>query len=295
MRQQRPEWLKIKAPDQERMQQMKGWLDGLSLHTVCEGAQCPNAGECFGSRTATFMILGSVCTRHCRFCAVPDGQVAKVDPDEPERLAQAAAKLGLRHVVVTSVTRDDLPDGGAGHFAAAITALRRHCPEASVEVLIPDLGGDPAALDQVLEAKPDVLNHNIETVPRLYPAVRPEAQYERSLEVLARAAQAGVSRTKSGIMLGLGESRAEVVAVLSDLRRSGCEIVTIGQYLRPSSNHVPMVRYAPPEEFAFYRQEGASLGFASVVAGPLVRSSYHAKETFDEVAKKEFEEELCHG
>ena len=181
MRQQRPEWLKIKAPDQERMQQMKGWLDGLSLHTVCEGAQCPNAGECFGSRTATFMILGSVCTRHCRFCAVPDGQVAKVDPDESERLAQAAAKLGLRHVVVTSVTRDDLPDGGAGHFAAAITALRRHCPEASVEVLIPDLGGDPAALDQVLEAKPDVLNHNIETVPRLYPAVRPEAQYERSL------------------------------------------------------------------------------------------------------------------
>lgn len=254
-------------------------LEGLGLDTVCLSAACPNLGECFARRTATFLILGPVCTRNCRFCAVPKGTPRPVDPGEPRRVALAAAELQLRHVVITSVTRDDLPDGGAGQFAATVTAVREALPEATVEVLTPDFRGRPAALEKVMAAGPRVFNHNVETVPRLYPAARPQADYRRSLEVLRRAKEMrpGIL-TKSGLMVGLGEREEEVLAVLADLRSAGCDAVTIGQYLRPSKAHLPVREYLTPETFARYRARAREMGFRYVASGPLVRSSYLAED-----------------
>jgi lipoic acid synthetase len=245
------------------------------VHTVCQAALCPNIGDCWGSGTATFMILGDVCTRHCRFCAVEAGHPLPPDPSERERVAEAAARLGLKHVVVTSVTRDDLPDGGAGHFAATIGALRRRLPGAVVEVLVPDFGGSLAALNEVVAARPDVLNHNVETVPQLYASVQPRADYRRSLGVLEWARRAGLT-TKSGLMLGLGETRGEVVSTMRDLRRAGCELLTLGQYLRPQSDCLPVAEYIHPVEFEWYQEVGEAMGFQAIAAGPLVRSSYRA-------------------
>jgi len=260
-------------------------LEELDLSTVCTSAHCPNTAECFAKRTATFMILGETCTRHCRFCAVNSGPMNPPRADEPEAVAQAAERLGLRHVVVTSVTRDDLPDGGAEHFARTIKAIRSQVSEAVVEVLIPDFKGDETAIATVCDAGPDVLNHNIETVERLYSEVRPEADYHRSLDLLAFARKYTTDRnidccTKSGLMVGLGESRDEITQVLSDLRSSGCDIVTIGQYLAPSSQHLDVVRFMPPEEFDQLRIEAEAMGFLAVAAGPFVRSSYNAEAVF---------------
>ena len=275
----KPDWLKVSLPATGELGRVRGLLQGLGLHTVCQSAMCPNLGHCFASGTATFMIMGDHCTRTCGFCAVAKGHPAPLDPAEPDRLARAARELGLSHVVVTSVTRDDLPDGGAGHFAATIRALRRELPAASIEVLVPDFRGDPDALEQVLAAGPDVLNHNLETVPRLYPGVRPQADYRRSLEVLRRAKQRRPSGlTKSGLMVGLGETSDEVRVVMEDLRGVECDLLTIGQYLRPSRAHLPVSEYVLPETFERYRQQGEALGFAGVQAGPLVRSSFHAGE-----------------
>jgi lipoic acid synthetase len=249
----------------------------LGLHTVCEEARCPNLGECWAHRTATFMLLGDTCTRNCSFCAVAHGRPLPVDPDEPGRVAEAIRRLALQHVVVTSVDRDDLPDGGASHFADTVRAIKAALPSTRVEVLVPDFQGDAAAVATVCAAPVDVFNHNVETVPRLYRRVRPGARYERSLAVLAAGRDPeGRRPTKAGLMLGLGEELAEVMAVLGDLRAVGCDIVTIGQYLRPSVSHVPLERYVHPEEFDALRREAEALGFRHVEAGPLVRSSYHA-------------------
>ena len=257
---------------------MKHLLGRLGLHTVCEGAQCPNRAACWHDSAAAFLILGAACTRDCRFCAIPhDAHPAPPDPGEPARLADAAAAMGLRHVVVTSVTRDDLPDGGAAHFAAAIRAIRARIPSATAEVLVPDFQGDRSALDLVLAAQPDILNHNLETVERLHASVRPQADYRRSLAVLAHAAHRG-ARVKSGLMLGMGETAAELSAALRDLRAAGASLLTLGQYLAPSAAHHPVARFAPPAEFDAWRDEALSLGFASVAAAPHVRSSYHAEE-----------------
>jgi lipoic acid synthetase len=275
-----PHWLWRRAsPGSEAaVSRMAGLLDGLALHTVCQEARCPNLTECFGRGTATFLILGDQCTRGCHFCAVEPGRPATPDPAEPERVSEAAARLGLDHVVLTSVTRDDLPDGGAGHFAAAIQALRQRLPQATVEVLIPDLRGSQAALATVLEAGPDVLNHNVETVPRLYRAVRPGADYHRSLALLARAkALRPDAVTKSGLMLGLGERTAEVLQVLHDLRQARCELLTLGQYLQPTDRQLPVARYVPPDEFEAWGQKARAMGFRGVASGPLVRSSHQAE------------------
>jgi len=271
-----PPWIRARALTQRTRDRMVGVLG--SLNTVCQSARCPNIGECFERGTATFMILGNCCTRNCTFCAVPRGVPLPPEEDEPEKVAEAAEALGLRYVVVTSVTRDDLPDGGAGQFAETIGAVRRRLAGCQVEVLIPDFQGSEEALRTVLRACPDVLNHNLETVPRLYPLVRPQADYRRSLGLLRRAKElAPEIVTKSGFMLGLGESRGEVCGVLGDLRVAGCEMVTLGQYLCPSPRHLPVARYVPPEEFEEMRKEGLRLGFKHVEAGPLVRSSYHAE------------------
>lgn len=274
-----PPWL---IPAHRKRPQLAGLgeeLARMSVHTVCQSARCPNVGECFGRRTAAFMILGDVCTRNCRFCAVAHGTPEPVDVDEPRRVAEAAVTLGLRHVVVTSVTRDDLADGGAGQFAATVAAIRERLPEATVEVLTPDLQGDREALKTVLEAQPDVFNHNVETVPRLYHEVRPQADYERSLRVLAWAREmAPGAVTKSGFMVGLGEHREEVLRVLRELRNARVGAVTIGQYLRPSPEHLPVAGYLEPEMFGEYERAGQAMGFAQVLSGPLVRSSYHAEE-----------------
>jgi len=274
---QMPGWLVAQAPQGEVVESLDGLLDSLGLATVCENALCPNLGECWGSGIATFMILGEVCTRHCAFCAVPAGRPLPLDPTEPDRLAEAAARMGLHHVVITSVTRDDLPDGGAAHFAATITSVRRRCPGATIEVLVPDFGGSLSALATVVTARPDVFNHNLETVPRLSPRVRPRADYRRSLAVLDWAHRAGLV-TKSGLILGLGETAGEVIDVMHDLRRAGCEILTLGQYLQPTSHNLPVTRYLTPVEFEWYREIGEEMGFRAVAAGPLVRSSYHAQE-----------------
>lgn len=274
-----PSWIKRRFPPQEEWENVQKLLRTLALHTVCESARCPNIGECFRRGTATFLILGNVCTRGCRFCAVAKGTPGPLDPGEPERVAEAAQKLNLKHVVVTSVTRDDLPDGGAEHFAATIVAIRRVLPQATVEVLVPDFQGKEEALDIVLAARPDVLNHNVETVPRLYPSVRPQANYERSLWLLGRAKEKTPDiLTKSGLMVGLGETREEVESVLKDLRGVQCDIITIGQYLRPSVRHLPVASYIPPEEFEYYREYALRLGFLGVASGPFVRSSYRAEE-----------------
>ncbi len=272
----RPSWL-VQRVASGGFERVSGLLGGLGLHTVCQSASCPNIGECFGHGTATFLILGGVCTRRCRFCAVPKGEPAALDSGEPAKVAQAAAALGLRHVVVTSVTRDDLPDGGAGHFAATIVAVRAASPGTTVEVLTPDFAGDAHSLDIVLSACPEIFNHNVETVPRLYPTVRPGADYRRSLAVLAAAAREPLL-VKSGLMVGLGESEKEIIAVLGDLAAAGVRAVTVGQYLRPSPAHLPVVEYIHPDQFRRYEQAARSLGFSRVAAGPLVRSSYHAAD-----------------
>jgi lipoic acid synthetase len=275
----RPRWLRAPAPAGDNYRDLKTLVDGLNLHTVCESAACPNVGECWNHRTATFMILGNVCTRRCGFCNVQKGVPLEVDLDEPRRVAAACAALGLRYAVVTSVNRDDRSDGGAALFAATIRAIRERLPGCKVEVLIPDFQGSREALALVLDAAPDVLNHNIETVPRLYRQVRFGARYARSIELLRRASEmCPAIPTKSGLMLGLGETSEEVLAVLRDLRAAGVRVVTIGQYLRPTPAHLPVLRYVPPEEFLMYRDAGLALGFSHVESGPLVRSSYHAAQ-----------------
>jgi lipoyl synthase len=275
----RPEWVRAPAPVGENYRDVKSLIGGLRLHTVCESAACPNVGECWNHRTATFMILGNVCTRRCGFCAVGKGAPLPVDEDEPARVAEAAEALGLEYAVITSVNRDDRRDGGAALFASTIRAIRARLPECRVEVLIPDFQGFHAALDLVLDAAPDVLNHNIETVPRLYRQVRLGASYERSLDVLAYARRTCPSiPTKSGVMLGLGETIEEVLQAMRDLRASNVELLTIGQYLQPSPQHLPILRYATPEEFAELRRAGLEMGFAHVESAPLVRSSYHAAQ-----------------
>jgi len=275
----RPDWLRVRFPTGPNYLDLKNIIRSRSLHTVCEEAHCPNIGECWEHRTATLMILGRICTRACRFCAVTTGLPVGVDETEPERVAEAVDEMGLRHAVITSVARDDLPDGGARIFAETIRAIRRRRPSCSVEVLIPDFGGSEEALRIVMDARPDILNHNIETVRRLQRKVRARAFYERSLEVLRRAKEmVPDALTKSGMMLGLGETREEISEALRDLRAVGCDIVTIGQYLQPSPFHLPIVRYVPPAEFAEIKAEGMAMGFRHVEAGPLVRSSYHAHE-----------------
>jgi len=279
----RPEWLKVRLPGGKNYAELKDIMRRNGLHTVCESARCPNVAECWSHRTATFMILGNLCTRACGFCAVPHGRPLGPDTEEPERVAEAAAAMGLKYAVVTSVNRDDLEDGGAGIFAETIAALRRRLPSCKVEVLIPDFRGNWEALRTVVEAAPEVLNHNTETVPRLYRRVRMGANYERSLELLRRAKQMSQSLgtalpTKSGIMVGLGESYEEIVEVLRDLRASVVDILTVGQYLQPTRQHLPLVRFYHPEEFAQIKQEALALGFKHAECGPLVRSSYHAHE-----------------
>ncbi len=274
----KPPWLKVKAPGGPNYLRLKALVKELSLHTVCEEAHCPNIGECWGIGTLTFMILGRVCTRNCGFCAVTFGKPPVYDPEEPERVAKAIGKLGLAHVVVTSVARDDLPDGGAEIFAQTIRKIREHDPKVGIEVLIPDFRGSRQALATVMDARPDILNHNIETVVGLQGVVRPSARYARSLAVLRMAKElAGGVLTKSGMMLGLGESWEEIVRTMTDLREVDCDILTIGQYLRPSLQHLPLLKYYAPEEFAELKRIGEGAGFRHVEAGPLVRSSYHAE------------------
>ncbi|MEW5774773.1 MAG: lipoyl synthase, partial [Thermodesulfobacteriota bacterium] len=272
-----PEWLRIKLPRDPAFARTRDLVADLGLNTVCQGARCPNICECFARSTATFLILGRSCTRSCAFCNIGLGKPEPVDPGEPARVAEAARRLGLAHAVVTSVTRDDLPDGGAAHFAAAIRALREALPLATVEVLIPDFRGDEAALRLVLDARPDVLNHNVETVPGLYQRIRPQADYGQSLQLLERAAKAGLP-AKSGLMAGFGESMEEVRQVIRDLHARGVTMITIGQYLRPSKAHPEPVRYVHPDEFAALAAYGRALGVPHMFCAPLVRSSYHAGE-----------------
>ena len=275
----KPDWLKVRFPGGDRYQDLKSLMRDQNLHTVCEDARCPNIGECWNAGTATFMILGDVCTRSCGFCAVTTGRPGAIDVLEPLRLAQTVATLGLEYVVITSVNRDDVVSGGAEVFAACIEAIRRNDAETRVEVLIPDFKGNWDALEAVVKARPFVLNHNIETVPRLYSIVRPQAQYARSLELIRRAKDAAPDMlTKSGFMVGLGETHDELFDVMRDLRAHGCDIVTIGQYLRPSLQHLPIDRYYDPGEYEAFRALGRELGFTHVEAGPLVRSSYHAEQ-----------------
>ena len=281
----KPRWLRVRAPGSAGYRRLKRLVREQGLHTVCEEADCPNIGECWHHGTATFMILGGVCTRACAYCNVEHGRPGPVDPAEPTRVAEAVRTLDLDHAVITSVDRDDLEDGGAGIFADTIAAIRSLSPACRIETLVPDFGGRTASLDIVLAAGPDVLNHNLETVRRLYRRARPGGSYDRALRLLAHARRRRPAvATKSGIMAGLGESRDELVAALADLRRAGCDIVTIGQYLRPSPAHLPVARYYHPDEFAALREEGMRLGFAHVESGPLVRSSYHAHEQADAVA-----------
>ncbi|MBO8168933.1 MAG: lipoyl synthase [Thermoanaerobacteraceae bacterium] len=275
----RPRWLKVPVPDKEALAFMEELLRGAGLYTVCEGALCPNMGECFGKGTATFMILGETCTRNCRFCSVKKGKPELPKAGEPQKLAEAVLHLGLKHVVITSVTRDDLEDGGAGHFADSVSAVHTLSPETTVEVLVPDFQGSAAALKVVIESRPEIIGHNVETVPRLYSQVRPRADYRRSLEVLAQVKKIDPSiKTKSGIMLGLGETEVEVIDVLKDLRNVGCDIVTLGQYLQPTREQLPVYEYITPEAFREFGRIAREMGFSHVVSLPLARSSYHAEE-----------------
>jgi lipoyl synthase len=288
-REQKPSWLKVKAPGSPEYIRLKRLMGELHLNTVCEEAHCPNIGECWHHGTATFMILGDVCTRNCPYCAVAHGRPAGLDTAEPARVAEAAERLGLRYVVVTSVDRDDLADGGAAIFAGTITEMRKRLPSCRIEVLIPDFQGKEAALHAVLDAGPDILNHNTETVPRLYRTARPGGRYPRTLELLDRARRyAPQIPTKSGLMVGIGETWDELVATLSDLRSVGCAILTIGQYLSPSSAHLPVARYYHPEEFDMLKSTALSMGFGHVESGPLVRSSYHAHEQAEA-----YDESIC--
>ncbi|MBN1941912.1 MAG: lipoyl synthase [Phycisphaerae bacterium] len=281
-----PPWLKRRLPAGAEGTGVQAILDDLHLATVCRGAQCPNRAECFACGTATFLILGETCTRTCRFCAIGHRNPGPPREDEPEALAEAAKRMALRYVVITSVTRDDLPDGGAGHFARCIRAVRERLPDARIEVLTPDFQGSEEAVETVLAARPDVFNHNVETIPRLYPVARPEADYRQSLNVLRHAKQqaeaaGGNLRTKSGLMVGLGETDEEVTGVLRDLRAVRCDMVTIGQYLAPSAAHVPVARFVPPERFDAWRAQAREMGFTAAAAGPFVRSSYQAKSLFE--------------
>ncbi len=285
-RERKPDWLKIRLSTSPAYEEVKGLIRAHGLHTVCQEAQCPNTAHCFERRTATFLLLGDTCTRGCRFCAVKIGRPSLPDSEEPERVAEAMKILGLKHVVLTSVTRDDLPDGGAGHFAETVRRIRSRIKPISIEVLIPDFKGSREALRVVVDSRPEVINHNMETVPRLYPEVRPQARYERSLDILRWVKEESPTLTsKSGLMVGLGETVGEVLGVMEDLRKAGCEILTIGQYLAPSPGHHPVVEYVNPERFAYYKQEGLDRGFSSVSSGPLVRSSFHAGESYQEVAR----------
>ena len=280
VRERKPPWLKVRAPGGPNYLRVQGLMRGLALHTICEEAHCPNIGECWEQGTATFLIMGDICTRGCRFCAVTKGKPAPLDREEPARLAAAIARLGLRHAVITSVNRDDLPDKGAGAFAAAVREARACCPQTTLEVLIPDLRGALDGLDEMLEAGPDILNHNMETVRRLYQRVRPGADYDHSLELLRRARVRGRAGlvTKAGFMVGLGETRQELHQLMADLRAVDCDVLTAGQYLRPSAWHLPIVRYYTPVEFAEIKRAGLAMGFRHVESGPLVRSSYHAAD-----------------
>ncbi|HTN42485.1 MAG TPA: lipoyl synthase [Nitrospiria bacterium] len=271
-----PPWFRVRAFPGPRYRDMKGLLSELRLHTVCEEARCPNVWDCWNRGTATFMILGDVCTRSCGFCAVATGRPPGLDTDEPRRVADAVRALNLRHAVITSVNRDELADGGAGIFSETIDAIRRR-HDCTIEVLIPDFKGSRAAQDRVFEARPEILNHNTETAPRLYRTVRPQGKYSWSLEVISRAKQAGLV-TKSGLMLGLGETDDEIRSVMGDLVEAGCDILTLGQYLQPTTAHLPVIRYYAPDEFSSLKEEGLRLGFRHIESGPLVRSSYHAEE-----------------
>lgn len=273
----KPAWLKISVADVSQTRDVAEMLRRLNLHTVCEEANCPNLVECFGKKTATFMILGRICTRNCAFCNVAKGVPMPVDGGEPRHVAEATQKLSLQYVVITSVTRDDLPDGGAGHFAAVLEAVRNASVGTAIEVLIPDFRGDRQALATVVGARPTVINHNVETVSRLYPTVRPMADYDRSLELIRRVKELSpVIYAKSGFMLGLGETTGEVEKLLTDLRSAGCDMVTIGQYLAPSPRHLPVAEYVTPEVFREYKRLAEGMGFKYVASSPLVRSSYHA-------------------
>jgi lipoic acid synthetase len=278
-----PDWIKVRAPVSPEYFRTRAILGELKLHSVCQEACCPNIGECFSHHTATFMLMGDVCTRNCPYCAVAHGKVRPLDPDEPRRIAEAVTRLGLQHVVVTSVDRDDLPDGGAAHFAATARAIKHALPATRVEVLVPDFQGSLASVETVVASPVDIYNHNVETVPSLYRKARPGGQYRRSLEVLrhAKADARSLKRnllTKTGVMLGLGERRDELLEVMRDLREIDCDILTLGQYLRPSKEHLPVERYVTPQEFDDLKEAGMGLGFRHVESGPLVRSSYHAWE-----------------
>jgi lipoyl synthase len=282
MKERLPPWFKKRIPDAGIMTEMKGLVGDLHLHTICESAICPNRGDCFSRRTASFLVLGDVCTRNCTFCAVKKGHPLPADEDEPAHLADAVTSLGLRHAVITSVTRDDLSDGGAAHFAKIVAALRERNSGLIIEVLIPDFRGSRQALKVVVDARPDVLNHNVETVPRLYPAVRPMADFARSLTIFRQTKEIdpGIV-TKSGIMVGLGETKEELLQAMEELRKAGCDLLTIGQYLQPSPHHYPVMRFVPPEEFDEYALAGREMGFTAVASAPLVRSSFNAAELFN--------------
>lgn len=273
----RPEWLKVKIPSGENYARLKTLIDGKYLHTVCEEARCPNMGECWNHGTATFMILGDTCTRSCGFCAVNTGKPTELDSQEPYRVAEAIKMMGVRHAVITSVNRDELFDGGAQIFAETIRQIRNTTPSTKIEILIPDFKGDEFALNIVLDAFPDILNHNVETIPRLYPTVRPQANYKRSLKLLNRAKRRGFV-TKTGLMLGIGENTEEVIEVMNDLHEIKCDILTLGQYLQPTKEHLPVDRFVHPDEFKLLRETGIQMGFKHVESGPLVRSSYHAEK-----------------
>jgi lipoyl synthase len=278
----KPQWLRKRLPPLQDLAKVRSILSQIQLHTVCEEARCPNLGECFSRGTATILILGRICTRNCGFCAVEHGIPLSPEEDEPEKVAEAVRQMGLQYVVLTSVTRDDLPDGGASQYAKAIRMIREVDPRIKIEVLIPDFRGDASSLRQVLEASPDVLNHNMETIHRLYPEVRPQADYGRSLDLLQRAKKEVPHLTsKSGFMLGLGEEKMEVLHLLQDLRNIECDFVTIGQYLQPRPDRLPVKRYVPPEEFDEYKRTGEAMGFKGIAAGPFVRSSYHASQLFE--------------
>jgi len=286
MTKRKPEWLKVRLHNTKELNYVKKTLQSLKLHTVCEEANCPNRVECYSSRTATFMILGNTCTRHCKFCNVGDGSPTPVDAGEPMRVAEAVKKLDLEYAVITSVTRDDLDDGGASHFKSVIEEIRALTPNVKIEVLIPDFQGDEDALNQVIEAKPDVINHNVETIERFYETIRPEAAYEQSLELITRVKKANSKiMTKSGIMLGLGEEDAEVRKVIEDLKNAGCDILTVGQYLPPSKDHAPLVEYITPEQFKVYEDFAVELGYHGVASGPRVRSSYNAGHVYEGTEK----------
>lgn len=277
MTQRKPSWLKIELPKGENYLKVKDIVNSHGLHTICTSGKCPNMGECWSAGTATLMILGDICTRSCKFCATKTGRPLPIDPNEPEKVANSVRLLKLKHVVVTSVDRDDLPDGGAAHWAETIRMIKEANPETTMETLIPDFGGDLSLVDLVINEHPDVISHNLETVERLTPRIRSAAKYERSLKVIAHIAKSGIA-AKSGIMVGLGEKPEEVLQLMDDLLVAGCSIFTIGQYLQPDKEHAEVVEYVPPEQFAFYETEGKKKGFEHIESKPLVRSSYHAEK-----------------